>query len=192
MSEKKGVVAVNSRGDVVGSYESICEAARVNGFDTAGISRSISRGVIYKRLKWMLETEYRDLWFAHKTDSLYYNIRQLRSDSSRKRWLNASQEKRNEWRKNMSLSAKKKIRECPEVYEACRRAHLKPILCTTTGEMFESAIEFGKAYNADPRVVRTAACKGYKVWRKYAVKYISKEDYEEKNRNQEKDRRNPD
>ena len=94
MAAKKAVVAVSSRGNIAGAYESISEAARINGFHASGISHALSKEYTYKRLKWMLESDYRALWFEGKTDSLSYTLRQRASDKVRKRWNNASADDR--------------------------------------------------------------------------------------------------
>lgn len=191
MAEAKAVVAVNSKGNIAGAYKSISEAARINGFDGSGISHAISRGYTYKKLKWMLESEYRKLWFEGRTSELCYTLHERASNRVRKRWANASEESLKRWRKNMSESAKRKNREHPEVYEKVRIAHCKPVLCITTGEVFESAAACDRAFHVHPNITSQAIRRGYKIWSKYAVKYITKEEYEDAIRNQEKDSRNP-
>lgn len=194
MAEKKAVVAISSKGNIAGAYESISEAARINGFDTSGISHALSKDYTYKKFKWMLESEYRKLWFEGRTDELCYTLHQRASDKVRRRWRNATEEERNSWRKSMSESAKRRMQELPGAMEQVRKAHCKPILCVNTDEVFDSVTAFSKVYGALPNVVSTAARKGYKVWGKLTVKYITKEEYEEhcnKTRNQGQDNGNP-
>lgn len=183
MAKMKAVIAVNSKGEVAGSYESMSEAARINGFNASGISHALSKGYTYKKFRWILESEYRKLWFEGSTANLCYSIRDRSSERVRKRWANASAEDKMRWRNKMSESAKRRIREIPGVMESVRKAHCKPVLCITTGEVFESAADFARKHAAHPNVVTMAANRGYKVWGKWIVKYITKEEYEQR-RNQ--------
>ena len=191
MAEAKAVVAVNSKGNIAGAYKSISEAARINGFDRSAIGHAISTGCLSYKLRWMLEPDYRKLWFEGRTSELCYSFRQVAAEIGKKRWSNASEEARKRWRKSLSEAAKRKLKEHPEMLEKMNKAFCKPVLCITTDEVFESASAFARAYGSNPMVVSHNIRNGHKVWGKYAVKYITKEEYEDAIRNQEKDSRNP-
>lgn len=185
----KPIVAVGRNGEVLSYYESIAEAARMNGFSESAISYAISRGGTSHHIKWMKESDYREMWMNGRTDELSYSYRQMNSDRVRKGWQNASKEKRASRMANISMARKKLVKEHPEVMSATIKSHLQPILCISTGECFESIKAFAEKYGLNRVSATCNIQKGYKV-RGLVAKKITKEEYEEynKRRNQEKDR----
>lgn len=188
MSRKKGVVAIGRDGEILSYYESIAEAARMNGFSESAISHAVSSGGLSHRIRWMDEQSYRDIWMKGKTDTLKYSYKQINSERVRKGWMSVSAEKRNGRKANIRKSKKKLMSERPEVMEAAIRSHFQPVLCISTGECFESIKAFADAYGFRRDSATSSIRNGYKV-HGLIVKKITKEEYEtyNKKRNQEND-----
>lgn len=187
---KKPIVAVNEKGEAASYYESVSQAAMVNGVFRRGITESLKTGAPYKGFKWMLESAYRELWFKGKTASLAFSCSRMRSDIALRRWRNMSDEKKKERSVKLSKARKKLISQRPEVMEPSRRVHRQPVLCVNTGECFPSIADLAKAYGLNPSSARTASYRGMKV-KGYIIKRISKEEYDNKTADKGNNRKMP-
>lgn len=175
-SPKVPIVAVSEKGDAVGYYESVSEAARTNRIFRRLITESLRTGKPYKGFKWMRESEYRDLWFEGRTDELSFSCKEMRSEEAVRRWKNLTKEQRESRRRNMSEARKRLAQERPDIMEPSREAHRQPVLCINTGECFNSIVEMAKAYGLNPASVRSSAARGYGN-KGYIIKRISKEEF---------------
>lgn len=174
---KVPVVAVNEKGEAVGYYESVSEAAQINGIYRRLVTESLRTGKPYKGFKWIREEEYRKLWFEGRTLELSFSCEKMRSEVAFKRWRNLTQQQRESRRKNLSEARKKLQQQRPEVMEPTRDAHRQPALCINTGECFRSVVELANAYGLNPSSVRACVSRGHKN-KGYVIKYITKEEYE--------------
>lgn len=188
VGKKVPVVAVSNSGGVAGYYESIAEAARINGFSESSIHHAITSGGTSYRLKWMREEDYRSLWEEGRTEELKYSYRQMESERIRKGWSSVSGKKRAERAANISRSRRKLVREHPEVMEKALKAHRQPVMCVSTGECFDSVKAFADAYGLNRISVSVALRKGHRTGGLTVMK-ITREDYEvyDQRRNQGKD-----
>lgn len=188
MGRAQPIVAISQKGEILAYYDSIAEAARMNGFSGSSISNAISCGGTSYRVRWMKEAEYRNIWMEGKTGELKYSYKEMRSDRIRKGWRNSSSESRARRSANISKSKKKFVQEHPESMEKARKSHMQPVFCISTGEYFDSIKSFAEAYGLNRRTVTGNIWKGYRV-HGMIVKKITKEEYEDynKRRNQEKD-----
>ena len=182
---KVPIVAVNGNGEVLGYYESISNAAQVCGIYRRLITESLRTGKLCNGVKWIRETEYRQLWFEGRTGELSFSRKQIRSDIAVRTWKNLTDEQRESRSRNLSKSRKKLVQERPEVMEPSRESHRKPTLCINTGECFRSAIDLARAYGLNPSSVRTCISRGLRN-KGYIIKYITKEEYDQR-RNKEED-----
>ena len=173
---KVPIVAVSEKGDAVGYYESVSEAARVNRIYRRLITESLRTGKPYKGFKWMRESKYRDLWFEGRTSELSFSCKEMRSEVAVRRWKNLTKEQRESRRRNLSEARKRLAQERPDIMEPSREAHRQPVLCINTGECFNSIVEMAKAYGLNPSSVRASAARGYGN-KGYVIKHISKEEY---------------
>lgn len=191
--QKVPIVSVDEKGDIYGYYESVSEAAQLSGINRRYITDSLRIGRPRKGYRWVRESEYRKLWFEGRTDELSFSYKQMRFDAKVKAWRGLTEEQRKNRSRRLSESRKRIVKERPEIMEPSREAHRRPVLCINTGECFRSVVELGRTYGLNPSSVRSCISRGQRN-KGYIVKYITKEEYEEynKNRNQEKDRRNPD
>lgn len=171
------VVAVNGKGEAVGYYESVSEAAQTNGIYRRLVTESLRTGKPYKGFRWMRESEYRDLWFKGRTSELSFSCKAMRSEVAVRRWQNLTPQQRESRRMNLSKARKKLQKQRPDIMEPVREAHRQPALCVNTGECFRSVKELAVAYGLNPSSVRACASRGHKN-KGYVIKYISKEEYE--------------
>ena len=184
------VVAVDRNGQVISYYESITEAARINGSRRANISRSVINRTLHKGVLWLYEKDYRELWFEGRLDELHYSVRKIRSESARKGWSKRTRAQREAQKE---ACRKKRLeylsRHKPDM-EKVWSERCKPVLCISTGKVYESASAFARVIGVDHSAVTYAIRNGRKT-KGMIVKYITKEEYEQR-RNKEKDSGNAD
>ena len=192
MGRAQPIVAISQKGEILAYYESIAEAARMNGFSESSISNAISNGGTSYRVKWMKEADYRDVWMKGNTEELKYSYKEIKSERIRKGWRNSSPESRARRGANISKSKKRSVQEHPESMEKARRARMQPVFCVSTGAYFDSIKSFAEAYGLNRITTTGLIWKGYRV-HGMIVKKITKEEYEDynKRRNQEKDCSDP-
>lgn len=168
--QKKGkpVVAVNSKGEVVGAYRNVQEAARVNSSQQNNIYKAISQKTYHKKVMWMWEEEYRTYWMEGRTDELRHSYREWKRDMMLKHFRDKPQGELETWKKNISASRKEYVKTHPDSMP-CRR---KKLLCVTTGEIYQSAVEFARKHDTVPSNVSHAARTGHRV-KGMVVKFIN-------------------
>ena len=161
------MVAINHKGEVVGSYDSISEAGVINGIDPCTISNAVRLKRWCKKHLWMRESEYRNYWFEKRTDELRNSYSQFKRDSQRKRFETMGEEGIKEWKKKHSENRKAFLRLHPDSIVRPR----KPVLCITTGKEFPSASDMAREYGLDTSNVCRAARTGGRVGG-MTVKYL--------------------
>ena len=187
--QKVPIVAINGKGEVVGYYESISEASQANGIGRRLITEALRTGRLCSKVKWIRESEYRQLWFEGRTAELSFSSKQIRSEIAVRRWKNLTDEQRKSRSLNLSKARKKLIQERPDVMEPSRESHRRPVLCVNTGECFRSIVELSNAYGLNPASVRACALRGIRN-KGYIIKHITKEEYDQR-KNQGNDTSHP-
>ena len=176
---KRPVVAVGSDGKILSYYTSISDAASMNGLYQSSISRALRTGTLHRNIRWVYESEYREKWMDGRTDEYGFCIRRMRSESATTSWERRTAVQRESMRENCRKSRLEYLRTHPPMTEAAWRKRSKPVLCISTGKVYESATSFSRFLGVDHSAVTSAIRKGRKV-KGNIVKYISKEDYEKK------------
>jgi hypothetical protein len=179
---KVAIVAVGPNGDILSYYSSISEAARMNHLYKANISKAIKKHSTYRKIKWMYESEYRELWMQKRTGELSFSIHQLRSEAALKGWEGRTKEQREKHRESCRRRRIEYLKTHPASPIKKRGNRGKPILCITTGKVYPSATRMSIEIGVCRTAVTHAARSGYKV-KKLLVKYISKEDYNSRIKN---------
>lgn len=158
-------------------YDNVQEAARINRSSPNNIWLAINKGTFHHKHKWMWEEDYRKFWFEGRTDELRNSFKEFRSKVAKEVHQNMSEDRKEQWKKNLSESKKRRNEAMPE--------HKNPLLCVTTGEVFPSQAHLARILGVTASAVSHAARTGYKVGGKAVVR-ITKEEYEQR-RNKEKD-----
>lgn len=158
-AKKVPVVAINSKGEVIGYYESMREAGEMNGLAPVTISNAVRRKLWCKKHLWMKSEDYMVYWFEKRTDELRNSYKQSRKDAMRKRFETMGEEGRERWRKKHSENRKAYLKAHPDSIVRPR----KKVLCITTGETFESASDFARRYGVHPSNACRSAREGGKV-----------------------------
>ena len=177
-------MAVDRNGQVISYYESITEAARINGSRHANISRSVINRTLHKGVLWLYEKDYRKLWFEGRLEELHYSVKNIRSESARKGWKNRTKEQREEHREACRRKRLEYLSRHKPVTEQAWLKRCKPILCISTGEVYESASAFARMLGVDHSAVTYAIRNGRKT-KGMIVKYITKEEYEQRRNKEE-------
>lgn len=140
------VVAVNSKGEIAGYYESILEAGKMNGISPCSIANAVRLKRFCRKLRWMREEDYRVYWMEGRTDELRGSYKEYITESKKRARRNMSEESVESWKRHISESYKDRIIRQPELIE--RR--MKPIKCLVTGERFESISAAAKVIQDNP------------------------------------------
>lgn len=156
-ARKVPVVAINGDGEIAGYYESMREAAELNGLDPVTISNAVSKKHWCRKRLWMRESDYKVYWLENRTGELRNSYKQSRKDAMRKRFEAMGEEGRERWRKKHSENRKAYLKLHPDKIIQPR----KRVLCITTGETFDSASDFARAYGVNTsNACRSARCGG--------------------------------
>lgn len=163
MGRKVGIIAVGRNGEALSYYESIAEAARMNGISDTAIHHAMTSGGMCHGIRWMREPEFREMWMQGRTSELEYSPGQIRSDVIRKIWEAMPKERRIQRCRNISEAKKRLVKSNPECMEAARKAHIRPVICITTGERFESIVAFARKYGLNRGTVTNNLRNGYRT-----------------------------
>ena len=172
----KAIVAINGKGEIVSGYDNVQEAARINHSHPNNIWLAIQKGTFHHKHKWMWEEDYRTLWFEGRTDELRHSFKEFRSRTVKKGRQSMSKDRKEQWKKNLSESKKRRNEPMPE--------HKSPLLCVTTGEVFPSQVHLARILGVAASAVSHAVRTGYKV-KGMAVVKITKEEYEQRRNKKE-------
>ena len=188
---KKPIVAVGSSGQVLSYYESTSEAARMNGLYASSIWKALHNGTPHRRIRWVYESDYRQKWMDGRTDDYSFDIDRMRSDSSFAGWKKRTVQQRETMREKCRESRLRYLETHKANTQAAWKKKSKPVLCISTGEVFESASSLARHLGVDHSAVTYAIRKGRKV-RGLIVTYINKENYEKQKKTETDNRRNTD
>ena len=136
----RAVVAIDYKGEIVGAYDNVSEAAQINGSHKNNIYKALSERIYHRKVLWMWEEDYRDYWMEGKTDELRNSFRAKKRKSMQEAIKRRTEEKTVLWKSNISASRKKYIKENPD----CMPKRNKKVLCVTTGKTYESATALAK------------------------------------------------
>lgn len=164
---RRPVVAINSKGEVIGSYDSIMEAARTNGSFPSNIDHALRFRTYHKKVLWMYEEEYRDYWMSGKTDELRNSYLKWKSETAYKRRDAMTDETKKSRARKISVARKAYLKEHP----GAMVTRTRPVLCVTTGEKFDSVAGFADRYGMHPSNVCKAIRSGFKA-KGMIVKYL--------------------
>ena len=171
MSRKVGIIAVGRNGEALSYYESIAEAARMNGLSDTAIHHAMTSGGTCHDIRWVREPEYREMWMQGRISELEYSPEQKRSDGIRKIWEAMPEERRKQRCRNISAARKQSVKRNPECMEAARRSHMRPVICVTTGERFESIVALAAKYGLNRGTVTNNLRSGYRT-NGMIIKYV--------------------
>ena len=171
MARKVGVIAIGRDGEAMSYYESIAEAARINGLSDTAIHHAMTSGGMCHGIRWMREPEFREMWMQGRTSELGYSPKQIRSDVIRKTWESMTAERRRQRCRNISAARKQSVKRNPKCMEAARKSHMRPVICVTTGEKFESIVALAAKYGLNRGTVTNNLRSGYKS-KGMIIKYL--------------------
>lgn len=148
---RRCVVSVAPSGDIIGSFDSITQAAQAIGTTVHNLWRTIRQQTFCRKLRWMYEEDYRELWMQGRTGELAYNRRQLRKDHIREALNNLPQEVKERRAKRISRYRKKLFENNPDEHlRKMQEKRMRKVRCVTTGETFDSIKLFCDKYGAKP------------------------------------------
>lgn len=172
-AKKIPIVCIDSKGEVVGYYESMKEAGKINGIALCSVSNAVRNGVWLRKHKWMKESDYRKYWMEGRISDLQNSYKEFMKEVNKKRRSTISEDERKRINKVLSEKRKAYLREHPEVIHS-----RKKILCVTTGEVFDSISDCARAYSLNTSNVCRSIRKGYKV-KGLTMKYLEEEEQQE-------------
>jgi hypothetical protein len=160
MCNRKRIVVINRKAEVIGSFESIRECCRINNFCESSIYEAKRRNMIWKGMKFMEEKVYREYFMKGTLDELKFGtIQERRSEKIRTLFKKMSNETKERRRKAISEKAKEDIKKGkrPHVY-LWGASHKKMIECIQTGKVYaslkEAAAELGVHHSSVSQSVR--------------------------------------
>ena len=160
MCNKKKIVVINRKAEVLGCYESIQECCRVNNFYDSTIYEAKRRKRPYKGMLFLEERVYREHYMKNTLDELKFGtIKERRSEKIRNFFKNLPKEANERRKKSISDKAKQQIREGkrPHVF-LWGALHQKKIECLQTGKVYnslkEAALELGVHHSAVSQSLR--------------------------------------
>lgn len=159
-ANSRPVVALSRKGEVIGYYESMRDAARMNDLCYSFIFKAIHQDMYVHGIRWMLEEEYRKYWYDGRTDELKYSPRQRNSDAMKKAWQRMSAETKE--RRARRISETKKLRGS-EYMAGAVQARRKKVYCVTTGREYPSCREYADAIGVEPNKASAAIRAGKEV-----------------------------
>ena len=164
---RKPVVAIDYKGDIIGAYDSILQAARINESNPDNIYKAIQKKTFHRKVRWMYEEEYRDYWMSGRTDELRNSYKQWKQEVAMKRRDAMTEETRKSRAQKVSAARKAYLKEHPEsMVKRTRR-----VLCVTTGEKFDSVTDFARRYGMHISNVSHAIRSGHRA-KGMVVKYL--------------------
>lgn len=161
------VVAINSRGEVVASYDSISEAARINGSHASNIAHALRNHTYHRKHLWMNRDEYVKYLMEGRTQELANSYKSWKTEVGKRRYAGTSEESKK--RRSEKISAARKAYIARNPGSMCKRS--RRIYCLTTGETFESGKAFADKYGTSVSNTCHAARKGIRVKGMY-VKFL--------------------
>ena len=158
----RAVVSINPKGEIHGAFESISQAAKLYGSNIQSVWKALNYGTYFRKLRWMYEADYRELWMQGRTHELVYNRKQEFSEKVKEGIGNMTPEQKAEHNRNKSEARKKYLNEHPDAFD--RFAHhqkCRAVRCETTGEEFESIKACAEHYGLNLGCFRRAlSCRG--------------------------------
>ena len=164
------VVAINSKGEVAGSYESITQAARINGTECQNISKAIANRTYHRKHLWMYEKDYRNYWMEGRTDELKISWKEFCSKRSKKRWANMSEGSKAERNRKVSL-ARRLDESNTHRMSALGISRRKKVKNYTYGEVYESVTAAAKALGSDTAYISRVIKEG-RTYKGNVINYI--------------------
>lgn len=171
-STPRPVVAINTKGEVIGYYKSMSEASRMNNLYFSLIYKATHKGMYVHGIRWMFEEEYRKYWLYGRTAELQYSKAQRNSEGMKKAWSRRTKEERELIR--MKIRETKKAKG-PEYIEKAVQARRKRVYCITNGKVYNSCKEYAEDIGMSPEWTSNAIRLGRKAGGYLAV-YITNQE----------------
>lgn len=148
---RRPVVALNTKGEVAGYFQSLKKAAECAGCTYHTLWDAIRNERICRKFRWMYESDYRKVWMEGNTDQLQFNAAERRGIAVKAGIHAMDAQKKERWKKAIadyqrSTYASGGNEHLRQMQMNCR----KSVTVIETGDVFPSITEFCKVYNVSP------------------------------------------